>query len=99
MLADQHFTVIVLLEYIDLFTGCMIIMLGKDYSVNIMLNALPSSQLNWNVGHKPTYPTSLRYYVLPYHILFYYKTMALTVSPGYFITSHRMLLSIMLALQ
>ena len=33
----------------------MNIMLGKDYSVNIMLNALPSSQLNWNIGHKPTY--------------------------------------------
>ena len=44
--ANQHFTVIVLLEYIDLFTRRTDIMLGKDYSVNIILNALPSSQLN-----------------------------------------------------
>ena len=41
---------IVLLEYIDLFTGCINIMLGKDYSVNIILNALPSSQLNEILG-------------------------------------------------
>ena len=37
--------VIVLLEYIDLSTGCMNIMLGKDYSVNNILNALPLSKL------------------------------------------------------
>ena len=53
--------VIVLLDYIDLFTGYMNIMLGKDYSVNIMLNALRSSQLNRNIGRKPTYSTSFRY--------------------------------------
>ena len=36
-------------------------MLGKDISVNIILNALPNSQLNCNIGRKPTYPTSFRY--------------------------------------
>ena len=46
ILANQHFTVIVLLEYIHLFARCMNIMLGKDYFVNIILNALPSSRLN-----------------------------------------------------
>ena len=46
--ANQHFKVFVLLKFIDLFTRCMNIMLGKDYTVNniIMLSALPSSQLN-----------------------------------------------------
>ena len=41
-IANQHFTVTVLLEYIDLFTTCMKIMLGPYYSVDIMFNALPS---------------------------------------------------------
>ena len=57
-------------------------MLGKDYSVNIILNALPNSQLNWNIGGKPTYPTSFWYMsgYFSYHLglLVYYKTMALT---------------------
>ena len=43
--ANKHFTVIVLLEYTDLFTMCTNIMLGKDCFVNIIVNALPSSQL------------------------------------------------------
>ena len=34
---NQHFTVVVLLEYIDLFTTYMKIMLGTYYSVDIML--------------------------------------------------------------
>ena len=37
--------VIVLLEYIDLFVMYMNIMLGNYYSVDIILNALPSLQL------------------------------------------------------
>ena len=59
--ANQNFTVIALLEYIDLFTRCTNIMLDKDYSANIIFNALPSSQLNWTIGLKPTYHTSFRY--------------------------------------
>ena len=38
----KHFMVTVLLEYISLFTTCMIIMLGTYYSIDIMFNALPS---------------------------------------------------------
>ena len=33
---------IILLEYIDLFTTCMNIMPGNHYSVDILLNALPT---------------------------------------------------------
>ena len=43
---NQHFMVTVLLEYIDLFTTCMKIMVGPYYSVNIMFNALPSLKVN-----------------------------------------------------
>ena len=39
--ANRHLTIIVLLEYIDLFTKYMNIY----YSVDIILNVLPSSQL------------------------------------------------------
>ena len=80
MLANRHFTLIVLLEYIDLFTTCMNIMLGNYYSVDIILNALPSLQLNWNIRHKPTNHIPFCYTygsVLPYHMLVY-KTIALT---------------------
>ena len=44
--ANQHLMVIVLLEYIDLFTTCKNIMLGTYYSAHFMPNALPSSKLN-----------------------------------------------------
>ena len=44
--ANQHFTVTVLLEYIDLFTTSMKIMLEPYYSVDIMFNALPSLKVN-----------------------------------------------------
>ena len=44
--ANQHFMVTVLLEYIDLFTTCMKIMLEPYYSVDIMFNALPSLKVN-----------------------------------------------------
>ena len=44
--ANQHFTVTVLLEYIDLFTTCMKIRLGPYYSVDIMFSALPSLKVN-----------------------------------------------------
>ena len=40
----------VLLEYID-FTKCIHIMLGAYYFVNIMLNALLSSNLTVNFTH------------------------------------------------
>ena len=43
---NQHSMVTVLLEYIDLFTTCMKIMVGPYYSVNIMFNALPSVKVN-----------------------------------------------------
>ena len=42
----QHFTVTVLLEYINLFTMCMKIMLGTYYSVNFMFDALPVLKVN-----------------------------------------------------
>ena len=44
--ANQHFTVTVLLVYIDLFTTCMKIMLGLYYSVDTMFNDLPSLKVN-----------------------------------------------------
>ena len=43
---NQHFTVTVLLEYINLFTTCMKIVLGTYYSVNIMFDALPVLKVN-----------------------------------------------------
>ena len=71
--------VIVLLEYIDPFITCMNIMLGNYYSVDIILNALPSLQLNCNIGHKPTNHISFcyTYGYFPYH-MFVYKTIVLT---------------------
>ena len=45
-IGNQHITVTVLLEYIDLFTMCMKIMLRTYYSVDIMFNALPSLKVN-----------------------------------------------------
>ena len=36
---NQHLTMTVLLEYLNLFTTCMKIMLGTYYSVDIMFNA------------------------------------------------------------
>ena len=45
-IANQNFTVTVLLEYIDLFTTCIKIMVGPYYSFNIMFNALPSLKVN-----------------------------------------------------
>ena len=44
--ANQNFMVTVVLEYIDLFTACIKIMLGLYYSVDIMFNALPSLKVN-----------------------------------------------------
>ena len=44
--ANQHLTMTVLLEYLDLFTSCMNIMIGIHYSVDIKFNALPGSKLN-----------------------------------------------------
>ena len=52
--ANQKFTVTVLLEYIDLFTTCIKIMLGPYYSVDIMFNALPSLKVNLNIRRKST---------------------------------------------
>ena len=52
--ANQHFTVTVLLEYIDLFTTCIKIMLGPYYSVENMFNALPSLKVNRNIRRKST---------------------------------------------
>ena len=79
MLANWHFTVIVLLQYIDLFITCINVMLGNYYSVDIIPNALLSFQLNWNIGHKPTNHISFCYTYgdFPYYILVY-KTIALT---------------------
>ena len=44
-----------------------------------MLNVLPSLQLNWNIGYKPTNHTSFCYVYgyFPYHMPIY-KTIALT---------------------
>ena len=52
--ANQHITVTVLLEYIDLFPTCMKIMLGSYYSIDIMFNALPSLKVSCNIGRKST---------------------------------------------
>ena len=38
--ANQHLTMTVLLEYVDLFTSCMNITLGTYHSVAFMLSAL-----------------------------------------------------------
>ena len=54
--ANQHLTVTVLLEYVDLFTSCMNIMLGIYHSVVFMLNALTSLK---NIGCNSTNHTSL----------------------------------------
>ena len=43
---NQHFMVTVLLEYINLLTTCMKIVLGTYYSVNIMFDALPVLKVN-----------------------------------------------------
>ena len=43
---NEHLTVTVLLEYLDIFTMHMKIMLGTYYSVDIMFNALPSLKVN-----------------------------------------------------
>ena len=45
--ANQHFTVTVLLEYIDLS-------LHVYYSIDIMFNALPSLKVKLNIGRKST---------------------------------------------
>ena len=55
---NQHLMVTVLLEYLDLFTACIKIMLGTYYSVDIMFNALPT-KVNRNIGHSPTHHTFL----------------------------------------
>ena len=52
--ANQHFTVTVLLDYIDLFTTCMKIILGIYYSLDALFNALPSLKVNWNIVRKST---------------------------------------------
>ena len=44
--ANQHLMVTVLLEFVDLSTSCMNIMLGTRYSVDIAFNAFPGSKLN-----------------------------------------------------
>ena len=54
-------------------------MLGSYYSVDNILNILPSLQLNWNIRHNPTNHISFcyTYGYFPYHKLVY-KTIALT---------------------
>ena len=42
--AKRHYTMTVLLEYVDLFTTCVKIMIGTYYPVDI--NALPSLKVN-----------------------------------------------------